>query len=503
MGGCGGEVDTRTQIALCRSSNRELAASNTFLVKCAHRTSFSIAIVTLALQLACDGREHAIRPDGAHAVGGVDAQVAQGGDGSSDVTVASDDHSPADGGCGPDQRACSGKCIDKDACCIDKDCGGICQRCALNHACIPATDQEDPNGRCSGTCDAGGACKSKQGEPCTSSSATGCLSGASCVDGVCCSTPGCPVCNHCNLNGAGTCSPGPAGADQGCLMSPQSCSAGCDGAGKCRPAPKDTSCGPTTCTGSDTLDGVPHVGVYAAIALTSRTCDGANAGSAACREEATDCVGYVCADATACKVACAADSDCMLGYRCFDTSCIRKQALGSICTSNALCASSVCGPAMNDPTMRCRECDLSSDTCPLDKPYCGEDGVCHACQAQTMDACNADGSFDCLATRTGATYSTSSATTCNANHHLSCGNLSRCAPWMACVNSACKVLGGRPCLQGADCVTGICIEGICKAATACQACSGHDGDCDSGTYCVPRANNIGWRCQPPGGATCP
>jgi hypothetical protein len=149
--------------------------------------------------------------------------------------------------------------------------------------------------------------------------------------------------------------------------------------------------------------------------------------------------------------------------------------------------------------MKCRECDYLGATCPLDKPYCGDDGVCHPCQAQATDACNADGSYDCLA-RTGGDYA-ANATTCNANHHLSCGTLPRCAPWMACVSGTCKVRGGRPCLKGSDCVTGICLEGTCKLASICQACQGHDeGDCDS-SYCAPRA--FGWVCIPPGGAPCP
>lgn len=344
------------------------------------------------------------------------------------------------------------------------------------------------------------ACKNKQGQPCTAS--IGCTDGTYCVDGVCCATSSCGPCNHCNLNGSGTCSPAPAGADQGCPINAQTCSGGCDGQGKCKPSPKDTPCGPPSCSASDTLDGVSHVGAYASVTFTRKLCDGTSAGSAGCIDQPADCVGYTCADEATCKATCASNSDCMLGYRCFGTSCIRKLAVGAACTTGIQCASSVCSDAMNDPTKRCRECDITGDTCPLDKPFCGEDGSCHGCQAQTLNACNADGSYDCSAT-TNSGYSTSSATTCNANHHLSCGNLARCKPWMACVNAACKVLGGRPCLNGSDCVTGVCVDGLCKAATVCQACSGHEGDCDGSNYCAPGVNNIGWTCRPVGGASCP
>jgi hypothetical protein len=155
----------------------------------------------------------------------------------------------------------------------------------------------------------------------------------------------------------------------------------------------------------------------------------------------------------------------------------------------------------NDSTMKCRECDYTGANCPPDKPYCGDDGTCHACQAQASHSCNADGSFDCL-TGDGSSYAPATATTCNANHHLTCGASPRCAPWMACVSGTCKVLGGRPCLMGSDCVTGICLDGTCKRATVCQACSGagRDDDCDN-SYCAPRT--LGAVCQPVGGAACP
>jgi hypothetical protein len=65
---------------------------------------------------------------------------------------------------------------------------------------------DDPNGRCAGTCDASGACKSKKGQSCGSSS--DCITGSTCTNGYCC-TASCgtdPKCGGtCAGNSAGTC----------------------------------------------------------------------------------------------------------------------------------------------------------------------------------------------------------------------------------------------------------------------------------------------------------
>jgi len=54
-------------------------------------------------------------------------------------------------------------CIPAGGCCRDSDCPGACQACSAGHTCVPATGRDDPNGRCAGTCDATGACRSKRG----------------------------------------------------------------------------------------------------------------------------------------------------------------------------------------------------------------------------------------------------------------------------------------------------------------------------------------------------
>src|SRR4051812_42659783 len=152
--------------------NRRRRASNTCNLMRDHEAALS-AVISAFLLLACDGRDSAIKPNRARVDGGTDAFASQEASTAPDLPPASAEHSRDDSGCSADMKDCAGECVSKDACCVDKDCGGVCQRCAENHLCGPAAGDADPNGRCSGACDSGGACKSKQGQGCTSSSASG------------------------------------------------------------------------------------------------------------------------------------------------------------------------------------------------------------------------------------------------------------------------------------------------------------------------------------------
>ena len=60
-------------------------------------------------------------------------------------------------------------CIPATGCCTNSDCSGTCMACdSTSHACVAVKSAHDPNGRCAGTCDAAGACRSAQGQTCTS-----------------------------------------------------------------------------------------------------------------------------------------------------------------------------------------------------------------------------------------------------------------------------------------------------------------------------------------------
>lgn len=111
-------------------------------------------------------------------------------------------------------------------CMTSAECAGPCQVCGANHTCGPAKDVDDPSGHCTGTCDAAGACKSKKGQQCTSTSG-GCVAGSTCApDGYCCAQS-CgtdPIC-------AGSCA---GRADGSCLFPTKSCGSGtCNGSGMC------------------------------------------------------------------------------------------------------------------------------------------------------------------------------------------------------------------------------------------------------------------------------
>lgn len=109
-------------------------------------------------------------------------------------------------GCPSGKVQCNGRCIDASGCCTDSDCAGTCMTCGSANTCVAVTGKDDPNGRCAGTCDSNGACKSKRGQGCQTAGG-GCASGTFCSpDGVCCDTACTGSCEACDLaDSRGTC----------------------------------------------------------------------------------------------------------------------------------------------------------------------------------------------------------------------------------------------------------------------------------------------------------
>jgi virginiamycin B lyase len=174
-------------------------------------SALRVVVAGVALVGGCDGRDHAVNPDGgrvnkATMEGGVSdasgggARDASGG-GAPDIAVGNGPNIDAgdamserfdvsrdgDGGdsdvggdaahaeagavdrdvpgseaigCAP-LKVCNGKCIPMDACCVDTDCPGSCQRCGAEHACAGIKGAEART--CSGdrSCDENGACTSR------------------------------------------------------------------------------------------------------------------------------------------------------------------------------------------------------------------------------------------------------------------------------------------------------------------------------------------------------
>src|SRR5262249_37192438 len=143
-------------------------------------------------------------------------------------------------------------------------CLGTCtgdQDCLSPNICDPQTS------RC-------GKLK-RLGQSCTATSE--CLTGNFCVDGVCCSTSGCGLCQACNVGAAaGNCANVPVGtADtmNRCPPNPPCGNTGaCNGAGACQLAATTVSCGTQSCSGS-TFTPLSHCnGTGNCLAPTASSC---------------------------------------------------------------------------------------------------------------------------------------------------------------------------------------------------------------------------------------
>jgi alpha-tubulin suppressor-like RCC1 family protein len=234
------------------------------------------------------------------------------------------------GTCPSNQRLCGTSCIDLSACCTSADCTGTCQTCNTSHACVPAVSQADPTGRCLGTCDSTGTCKSKQGQACQTVAA-GCESGTTCSpDGICCENGCVSPCMACDIPGyLGLCTPVASGNPHGnrasCGTDPE-CAGTCAGHvdGTCEFPTKGCGSGPV-CSGTDAV--IPKGSCFqGACAIPSvQPCTG----------------GLVCA-AGACKTSCASDADCQANYFCQSSTCHPKVAQVALGEEN-VCAVDVTG----------------------------------------------------------------------------------------------------------------------------------------------------------------
>jgi MYXO-CTERM domain-containing protein len=160
-------------------------------------------------------------------------------------------------GCSAAAACASGNCVE-GVCCETAGCSGACQSCNVlgsEGTCVLAAAGTEVSGSCADgqACDGTGACKSKNGQACTS--ATACASGF-CADGVCCDVACDGKCTACNLQGrVGTCAAYAAGTDPAgeCGQGTAPCKSTCDGVGDCTFPTTGVSCGAClTCDGAGT-----------------------------------------------------------------------------------------------------------------------------------------------------------------------------------------------------------------------------------------------------------
>jgi hypothetical protein len=339
---------------------------------------------------------------------------------------------------------CNGVSACKAACTVDADC-------LLPNICDPQTN----------------LCGNKRRLGQTCAATADCLTGNFCVDGVCCGSSSCGLCETCATGTCANVGAGKVEAHGGCAASPLCGNTGnCNGAGACEQAGVGVSCGMDSCAGS-TYTPVSHcTGVGGCAAPTTSSCS-----------------PYVCGTNT-CRTVCATDTDCVAPFTCQGSGSTRSCALkanGLVCVSGGQCISGNC----------------------VDTVCCGS-ASCPACQA-----CNVTGAGACAPVAAGTP---APGTFCADQGATSCGTNAKCdgmggcqkyADGTACAVATCPagtatlMLAGSCGAAACSVPTQTCAPYFCNAAAAaCHTTCNVDGDCASTHYCT----GVGGACAPKGGA---
>ncbi len=269
-----------------------------------------------------------------------------------------------------------------------------------------------------------------------------CLSGF-CADGVCCNTACTGQCEACDVTGkVGTCSPvtdRPHGTRALCETRADAgvCDQACNGVDvtRCNFPGATRACGTAACTnGTET-----H----------ASTCDGAGK----CSDVAKSCGDFVC-DATACKTVCASKADCSNpNHFCENGKCLPVLPAGSVCASDAACATGNCIDGTCCETKcdgQCQACDVPGQAgkcVPIKgKPH----GARTACEANATDACESK------------TCDGSDTTKCAAKVGPCSGGFACDAVALACKSSC---AGAADCAKGYECNDGKCVPATSKCSS--------------------------------------
>jgi hypothetical protein len=249
---------------------------------------------------------------------------------------------------------------------------------------------------------------------------------------------------------------------------------GCDGFGKCKPAPAGTACSGYTCTNG--VEATSPPGQWLPPSRSQKQCDGVTPSSAGCVAGTNvGCPGgLICADGVSCKPSCSLDIDCVTGYFCNGGVCSMWLALGAPCAAHRQCASHLCLSGT------CQECESAND-CPPTAPTCNT--TTHRCQCNSScgptTSCNPS-DFSPLCPMQRQPNCPSGTCACSAS-------IASCPSGTICEEEGstyrCIVPENMPCVSNMDCygATG-CVNGLCQFYPGMSSCA-HNNDCPSGYFC--------------------
>jgi len=317
------------------------------------------------------------------------------------------------------------------------DCSGACQTCAAG-VCVAVKSQDDPT-VCAGTCDATGACKSKQGQTCKS--ASDCVNSLPCVDGYCCDKACTGTCQACDVaTSIGTCTTLGANATPrpgrtACVATDATCAGKCDGTSAACAYPSNTSCGTASCVGTS----------YQA----AGTC-----GNGACNMPSPQACSNACVPSAGGCVACAPGT-----YQCSGTQPQKCDSAGTWQNYGGRACTGSCETCTSSAT---NATCTNVSTPPSGKSCNGTDATCKGYCSGNIAACTyPDSSVPC----SSSTCSSGSLTTQYCNAAGSCSTVK---------NQSC---GGFPCASGSACS----VSCTARSTTGCM-----DGyKCVGGNSCVP------------------